>query len=75
MENEITQNSKNMFTDFINKIDNIIKKLTLDISNSFIEAGNLDELRRILKVILTKLSFISAICKKKQKSNDKRNIR
>ena len=51
MDNDPNQNLKTFNIEISNKIENIIKKITIDISNSFIESVNLDELRKSLKVI------------------------
>jgi hypothetical protein len=50
MDNDLNQNLKTFNIEVSNKIENIIKKITIDISNSFIESVNLDELRKNLKV-------------------------
>jgi len=44
------QNQKSINTEISNKVENIIKKLTLDMTSSYIESLNLDELRKTLKV-------------------------
>lgn len=50
MENDIIQNQKVINIEISNKIESLINKITNDLSNSFIESINLDELRKNLKV-------------------------
>lgn len=50
MDNDPNQNSKLINIEVSHKIDTLIKKISNDMSNSFIESVNLDELRKTLKV-------------------------
>jgi len=51
MENDLIQNHKVINVETSNKIESLIKKITIDLSNSFLESINLDELRKNLKVL------------------------
>lgn len=57
MDNDPNQNIKSINIEVSNKIDNLIKKILSDMTNSFIESVNLDELRKSLKVITIFISF------------------
>jgi hypothetical protein len=50
MDNDPIQNTKIINIEVSNKLEAIIKRITVDMSNSFIESVNLDELRKSLKV-------------------------
>jgi len=44
------QIQKTINNEISNKIESLIKKITIDISNSFVESVSLEELRKNLKV-------------------------
>lgn len=50
MENEKNENSRMVNIEISNKIESLIKKIAIDVSHSFIESVNLDDLRKTLKV-------------------------
>jgi len=51
-EKDLHENTKVTNIEISNKIETLTKKITTDISNSFLESVNLDELKKLLKVIL-----------------------
>lgn len=53
MDNDPNLNTKIINIEISNKIEAIVKKITNDMTNSFIESVNLDELRKSLKVLIS----------------------